>query len=308
MNTNTNIMKEAFITKRFNRQSMALIEVVNQILDDYDAAGYDLSLRQLYYQLVARNIVPNTEKSYKNIGKLVSDARLAGLVDWSMIRDRGRITRHNPHWDLPDSIIRACASQFALDMWANQENYVEVMVEKQALEGVLIPVCQEWDVPFSANKGYTSSSAIREASKRYLAKQREGKSLHVIYLGDHDPSGIDMSRDIDDRFELFTRGSGVEVHRVALNMDQIKVLNPPPNPAKMTDSRASDYVARFGRKSWELDAIEPRKLAKLVEDAIRDLIDDDAWEETKGIQQRHRDTLGTIADNYDDVAAYAATL
>lgn len=297
-------MKEAFITKRFNRESIRLIEIVNQILDDYYRAGYDLSLRQLYYQLVARNIVPNTEKSYKNIGKLVSDARLAGLVDWSMIRDRGRVTVHNSHWETPADIISACANQFAVDFWEDQPNYVEVMVEKQALEGVLIPVCKELDVPFSANKGYTSSSAIREASKRYLVQHQAGKNLHVIYLGDHDPSGIDMSRDIDDRFELFTRGAGVTVHRVALNMDQIKTFNPPPNPAKMTDSRAGDYVQRFGRKSWELDAIEPRKLGKLVKDAILDLIDQDVWDATQLKQDQGRKELSMIADNYDEVVEF----
>jgi hypothetical protein len=301
-------MKEAFIKKRFNNKSVRLINIVNEILDDYAKAGYDLSLRQLYYQLVARNIVPNTEKSYKNIGKLVSDARLAGLVDWSMISDRGRVTIHQPHWDSPGSIIDACAAQFRLDMWEDQPAYAEVMVEKQALEGVLIPVCQDWDVPFSANKGYTSSSAIREASKRYLSKARDGKELHVIYLGDHDPSGIDMSRDIDDRFELFTRGSGVRVHRVALNMDQIRTFNPPPNPAKMTDSRANDYVAKFGKKSWELDAIEPRKLASLVEDAIKGLIDWPEWNDTKERQRAGRDSLSAIANNYDRVVDFVSDL
>lgn len=292
-------MKEAFIEKRFNTKSVKLIGIVNTILDDYAAAGYDLSLRQLYYQLVSRNIVPNTEKSYKNVGQLVSDARLAGLVDWSMIRDRGRVTVHNPHWDTPADIVRACANQFAVDRWANQPNYVEVMVEKQALEGVLIPVCEEWDVPFTANKGYTSSSAMRGASKRFLDAEENGKALHVIYLGDHDPSGIDMSRDIDDRLEMFTRGSGVTVHRVALNMDQVRKFRPPPNPAKMTDSRADDYVRKFGRQSWELDAIEPKKLAKLVEDAIKDLIDDDLWDESGKLQQKGRDRLQAVADRFN---------
>lgn len=301
-------VKEKFIEKRFNSASRALIVIINNILDDYRLQGYDLSLRQLYYQLVARNIVPNTEQSYKNVGKLVSDARLAGLVDWDMIRDRGRVTRSNSHWDTPADIIRSATLGYAIDRWENQDNYVEVMVEKQALEGVLIPVCQELDVPFSANKGYTSSSAIREASKRYLWKSEEGKRLHVIYLGDHDPSGIDMSRDIDDRFELFTRGAGVRVHRVALNMDQVKKLNPPPNPAKMTDSRASEYVRKFGRQSWELDAIEPTKLAKIVRDKINDLIDPGAWKESGELLEEGRSVLAKISQRFENVERFVKRL
>jgi len=221
-------MKEAFITKRFNAASQKLIVVINEILANYAIAGYDISLRQLYYQLVSRNIVENTEKSYKNIGKLVSDARLAGLVDWDMIRDRGRVTVGNSHWDSPADIVRSAANSFRICRWENQKNYIEVMVEKQALEGVLIPVCRDHDVRFMANKGYTSSSAARDTSIRFNDAMSAGKEVHVIYLGDHDPSGIDMSRDVDDRLRLFTYGVGVTVHRIALNMDQVKTFNPPP--------------------------------------------------------------------------------
>lgn len=291
-------MKEQYITKRFNNDSLQLIDIINSILDDYEAQGYDLTLRQIYYQLVSRNVVPNTERSYKNIGNLVSDGRLAGLIDWSMITDRGRVCQTLSHWDDPAEILMSCAHSFRIDMWANQPNYVEVMVEKQALEGVLIPVCEELDVPFTANKGYTSSSAMRQAARRFLQADSDGKSLHVIYLGDHDPSGIDMSRDIGDRLDLFAYGVPIEVHRIALNIDQVKKFNPPPNPAKMTDSRAKDYVARFGKKSWELDAIEPAKLAKLVHDAISDLIDPEYWYEAEQVINDGKDTLRAIASNY----------
>lgn len=291
-------MREAFITKRFNAASQKLIVVINEILADYADAGYDLSLRQLYYQLVSRNIVENTEKSYKNIGKLVSDARLAGLVDWDMIRDRGRVTVGNSHWDSPADIVRSAANSFRICRWENQKNYIEVMVEKQALEGVLIPVCRDHDVRFTANKGYTSSSAARDTSIRFNDAMSAGKEVHVIYLGDHDPSGIDMSRDVDDRLRLFTYGVGVTVHRIALNMDQVKTFNPPPNPAKITDSRASGYIKKFGKKSWELDAIEPKKLAQLVIDKINSLTDPKKWGASGKIQEAGRKELHKFADNY----------
>jgi len=297
-------MKETFVDKRFGRDAIAMIETINEILKDYAAQGYDLSLRQLYYQLVSRNIVPNTERSYKNVGSIVSDARLAGLIDWDMIKDRGREMIRNPHWDDPADFLKNVAAQYRFDLWADQPRYVEVMVEKQALEGVLMPVCRRLDVPFTANKGYSSSSAMYEASKRYLARAEEGKELYVIYLGDHDPSGIDMTRDIEERLDLFLKTSLdrcdeigenepsiITVKRIALNMDQIKKLKPPENPAKITDSRAAQYIIRYGRSSWELDAIEPAHLAKLVMKAVTDLLDFALFAKNENKQEKGRKTL-----------------
>lgn len=279
-------MKETFVEKEFGAAARAMLGKIEDILNDYARQGYDLSLRQLYYQLVSRNLIPNSEKSYKNLGCLVSDARLAGWIDWDMIKDRGREMVQNPHWKDPVDFINVVAPQYRFDLWADQPSYVEVMVEKQALEGVLIPVCRRWDVPFTANKGYSSSSAMYEASKRFLERSESGKECFVIYLGDHDPSGIDMSRDVEERLDLFVKTSAcrcdeigpneapaVKVIRVALNMDQIRTLRPPENPAKITDSRAHSYISQYGRSSWELDAIEPRALEHLVEGAIKGVCD-----------------------------------
>lgn len=303
-------MKEQFITKNFGKDSLSMVQTINRILDDYSRQGYDLSLRQLYYQLVSRNIVPNTEKSYKNVGSLVSDARLAGLIDWDMIKDRGREVVSNPHWGTPANFIESVAPQYRFDLWKDQPAYVEVMVEKQALEGVLEPVCRSLDVPFTANKGYSSSSAMYEASKRFLTRAEQEKDLYVIYLGDHDPSGIDMSRDVLDRLDLFIKtsltslgrmlneDSGIAVKRVALNMDQIKELKPPENPAKVTDSRAAGYIRRFGHSSWELDAIEPAQLARLVTNAVTGLMDQKLFHANEKKQEKARKALLKFSKTY----------
>jgi hypothetical protein len=298
-------MKYKYIDKRFGCDALRMISTINGILEEYVAAGYDLSLRQCYYQLVARGIVENTERSYKNVGNLVSDARLAGYIDWDVIKDRGREMVQNSHWESPKDILNACAGSFRVDRWENQPRYVEVMVEKQALEGVLIPVCQEWDVPFTANKGYSSSSALYEAGQRMFGKLQEGKDVFVIYLGDHDPSGIDMSRDVLDRLRLFAECheddfTTVDVNRAALNIEQVRKLNPPPNPAKLTDSRAGSYIQKFGRISWELDAIEPKALATLVSKAIQQYVDFDKWEESGARQQTGRNALHKMAEKYKE--------
>ena len=215
-----------------------------------------------------------------------------------MIKDRGRECIINSHWDSPADIVRSAAYGFRIDHWTNQENYVEVMVEKQALEGVLVPVCTELDIPFTANKGYSSSSAMYEASKRYLRRQRAGKNLFVLYLGDHDPSGIDMTRDVSDRMKLFLDDENCEVQRLALNMEQIDELNPPENPAKLTDSRSDSYIAKYGTSSWELDAIEPKRLAEIVRRAVKRLIDLDEWSATHKKEEGMRAELLKFSDNY----------
>jgi len=291
-------MKEQFIEKNFGAEALAKINHITGILAEYAAAGFQLTVRQLYYQLVSRAVIPNNERSYKNIVGLVSDARYAGLIDWDIIEDRGRECVVNPHWDSPADIVRSAAYSFRIDHWVNQPSYVEVMVEKQALEGVLQPVCRKLDVPFTANKGYSSSSAMYEASKRYLRRQEDGKGLFILYLGDHDPSGIDMTRDVDDRLALFLAGRGIEVKRLALNMDQVEKYGPPENPAKLTDSRAGSYVARFGTSSWELDALEPKVLAALVTKAVTNLIDQDEWKRTHADEELMRAELLRFSDNY----------
>jgi hypothetical protein len=296
---------ETFIARNFSPETLRIIERSQSIVTQYAAQGYDLSVRQLYYQHVARGWLDNNERNYKRLGSIINDARLAGLIDWGRIKDRNRQTLINAHWSSPQSILRSAAASFALDKWATQHTHVEVMVEKAALEGVLVPVCQALDVPFTANRGYSSVSAFYETATRMRASVAAGKQVVVLYLGDHDPSGIDMTRDVDDRLGLFlgkywyegtTRwidpehADDIRVERLALNMDQVAQYDPPPNPAKMTDSRANGYVAQYGGSSWELDALDPAVLGDLVRDAVLDLRDEDAWDE---IVERER---GMIAD------------
>ncbi len=295
-------MKEKFIDHKFNHESQELIGKVNDILREYAAQNYTLSLRQLYYQLVARGHIENSVKSYKRIGNLISDARLAGLVDWGMIEDRGRETNFLSHWQNPAHIVRDASRWFRIYKWEGQHNYCEVMVEKDALTGILLPVCQEYDIRFTANKGYSSSSAMYETGKRLARIWHSGDidEIHIFYFGDHDPSGIDMTRDIAERLCLFSKGivDHVNVHRLALNWNQVEEWQPPENPAKETDSRYQSYADEFGESSWELDAVEPRTLADLVRESVGELIDWDKWVEVNAREETMRAELVRFADEY----------
>lgn len=294
-------MREKFQDINFRAASLELIGKINDILREYAARRYTLSLRQLYYQLVSRNIVPNTERSYKNVGNLVSDGRLAGLIDWAMIEDRGRDTDAPPRWDSPSQFVSYALSHwFGIDTWQDQPNHVEVLVEKAALEGILQPICLSEGINFTSNRGYASSTLMRDIGARLRRKRiQNGKQVHVIYLGDHDPSGIDMTRDIQERLDMFSRGP-VQVHRIALNMNQVEEWQPPENPAKTTDSRFQSYIAEYGESSWELDAVSPERLVALVTATIIDLRDDDLYQAQLARQERMKTSLQEFADNYED--------
>lgn len=292
-------MKEAFIERKFSGQNQRMILLINLILEEYRQQGFRLSLRQLYYQLVARGHIENSQRSYKNIGSLVSNARQSGLIDWDMIEDRGRETVQNSHWISPAHIVGVAAQQFRIDKWLDQPYHIEVMVEKDALSGVLEPVCRELDISITANKGYSSSSTMYEIGKRLDGKRvGENKEICVIYLGDHDPSGIDMTRDIKERLTMYSYTGKVEVVRVALNYDQVMKWQPPENPAKETDARYRNYVESFGESSWELDAVEPATLADLVREEVLKRRDEELWEKSVETETEMRYELLKFSGSY----------
>lgn len=283
-------MKIAYVQKRFTDSSLATISSANKIIAEYTNQGFELTLRQLYYQFVSRGLIENTQREYKKLGDIVSNGRLAGLISWEAIVDRTRDLKRNPHWTGPKQFMDVVTPQFAMDKWEGQEYRPEVWIEKDALIGVIERICRSLDVAYFSCRGYTSQSEMWVASQRLKEYQDEGQTPVIIHLGDHDPSGKDMTRDIDERLALFL-GSGVEVNRIALNMNQVRQYNPPPNPAKITDSRAEGYIKEFGRQSWELDALDPRVLAELIEDTIVNYRDDDQWQNAVKIEKKHRASL-----------------
>lgn len=294
-------MKQPYIEKNFKPSSVSLIEFINRICDDYDRQGFTLTVRQLYYQLVARNVIPNNERSYKNTTSLVNDARLAGLIDWDAIEDRTRAFETRARWEGGRDFMQSVAPQYHADLWLNQSNRVYCIVEKEALVGVLSRVCRDHDVPLLAARGYPSVSVLREFAQDEIIPHSRNQDIHILHLGDHDPSGIDMTRDLIERLELLTGigRSRFELHRLALNMEQIEENNCPPNPAKLTDSRATGYLRKFGNESWELDALEPRYLVNLGANNIDRLIDADEWEERVQENAETRARLIALADTFE---------
>lgn len=292
--------KICYERKTFKEPTLDIIAKANAICTAYAAQGLRLSLRQLYYQFVARGWIPNQQKEYKRLGGIIGDARMAGLIDWEWLEDRGRSIEELAHWGSPQEIMTAVGRQYRIDRWADQPKRPFVLVEKAAMEGIFLPVCQRNDVPFFACRGYPSLSALWELGEKLRRYIRDDQVPVVLHFGDHDPSGLDMTRDLADRLGTFARRR-VEVRRLALNMNQVEQYNPPPNPAKETDARFASYLEEYGEESWELDALEPTVLATLIEDNILALRDDDAWEESSERERVERERLALAADRWDDV-------
>lgn len=321
-------MRVAYKAKRFREDKIKLLRACSSITRSYAEQGLRMTLRQLYYQLVSRDIIPNEEKSYKNLGTLVSDARLAGYIDWDLIEDRVRRPVQPPEFESLADLIEAAVRSYRLPRMARQPRYVELWVEKDALAGVLEPIAMQYHVTLMVNRGYSSQSAMYRAAGRIDRACRDEagavvRDAVVLYLGDLDPSGEDMVRDVEDRLNLFLSGGynvetkeeqespsgtrietyahivNLTVEKLALTMGQVKEYNPPPNPAKLTDSRAAKFVAEHGYSSWEVDALPPTVLRQVIEDRFRALIDLDKVDEVKEREKADIERLRSIVEGVE---------
>lgn len=295
-----------YVPKKFRHDSLVMIQYANEIIADYQSQGYSLTLRQLYYQFVSRDLIPNTQKDYKRLGTVISDARLAGLIDWYALEDRTRNLQSISTWTSPEKIVGDCARAYTEDKWADQKTRIEIWIEKDALAGVFARVADELQLPYFSCRGYTSQSEMWAAAMRLKTYERNGQNTVILHFGDHDPSGIDMTRDIKERLYLF--GSDVDVRRMALTWEQIIQYAPPPNPAKLDDPRAKDYILEHGGESWELDALEPSVLANLARVETLSIRDGKLWEKALASEAERRRELKVISDNYDTVADYLTDL
>lgn len=343
-----------YVDKDFGDEALGVIGRARAVCKAYADQGYDLTLRQLYYQFVAHDYFPdsrrwhwieatkkwrkaepsdetatkNADPNYKWLGSIINDARLAGYLDWDYIVDRTRNLRSLAHWDNAAQLVNDAAEQFRHDRWKDQKVRIEVWIEKDALVGVLQQACPELDIPYFSCRGYTSQSELWGAAQRLGKYIGDGQDVVVVHLGDHDPSGIDMTRDIEERLAMFIAqdlevedsncepweyvegldqwGASLDrkpltIERIALNMDQVKQYNPPPNPAKITDSRAGGYIQRFGRSSWELDALEPTVLVQLIQDAVFTHRDVDAWDASTKAEEGERVVLTEASNRWSEV-------
>ena len=310
-------MREQFIEWKPSMTSGAMIEVVRMIMGLYAKQGLILSLRQLYYQAVARDLLPyswadksgstNNINSYKRLMHIVKQGRLSGMIDWAMIEDRVRGQEINDHWNTPQKILDYAANYFYIERWKNLDDEVFVLSEKDAVSNIIRPICEKWDVTFMANRGYLSLTAKYDLYKKFLYLKDSDKRITILYVGDHDPSGLDMDRDIDESLAMFfleemawEEKENFDFIRIALTMPQIEKYNPPENPTKITDTRSNNYIRKHGNSSWELDALEPAVLQMIVEEMIKVYVDQDEFDRIEKDETEIKAKLTEFVSNWED--------
>lgn len=334
-----------------------IIYYIKSIVTDYLKQGYRLTLRQLYYQLVTKNIIRNHDTIYKKLSSILDDCMYSGEIDWEAIEDRGRVPYLPYSVEGIEDALQDTIDAYRLNRQMGQSTHVELWTEKDAISGILKRVTSQFHIRLVVNKGYTSSSAIYGAYTRFKKKIEEGKKVHILYFGDHDPSGLDMVRDIRERllfmfshgesellhsaaFEYWSKNcekkdwniymlidrypqyeqmqklvhadynggedakleamwdaavisfyieenSLFSVQHIGLTKEQIRKYSPPPNPAKITDPRAANYIKEHGKISYEVDALTPETLVQIVKDSIMENINEDMF--VAVIEKEHRD-------------------
>lgn len=291
---------EQFIPKKFSSAHRQVIKQANAIIKEYMEAGYTLTLRQIHYQFVARDLYENTQQNYKRLGNILDAARKAGEVDWDAIEDRTRSIRRVGLWSSPESALERIQKAFKLDPWDEQPKLhrVEVWVEKDAAVGIVEPTCNALRLPYFSCRGYSSSSGLYEAGKRLESYRRAGYETLILYLGDHDPSGVQMTDVSQERVDLYARG-GINFRRIALTLPQVEQYSPPPNFVKETDSRTKWYIDKFETEDcWELDALSPKVVDALIREHVDPLIDKKAWDATMAREAEHKATLQEIISDW----------
>lgn len=312
-----------YVDATLGAKTMEVVDLANAIIEEYEAQSITLTLRALYYRFVSRYPLaldpsgeePNTLQNYKRLGSILNKARLAGHVSWEALEDRTRNLVAPSAWSSPAAILKAARDSFRKDLWKNQPTVVEVWIEKDAGIGTIEGVCDENGVAYFSCRGNTSQSEMWVAGRRIRKRWQENyQETEVLYIGDHDPNGVDMTRDCRDRLKMFAE-MDVTVRRLGLNLDQIQLYNPPPNPVKNTDSRAKGYRAELRRLNlelsgdpdrpwdvdtcWELDALDPTVVRDLIQEAIDDIRDPELWSEALEDQETDRQRLDELLDTLE---------
>lgn len=271
-----------------NCRTQGLVEAIGMIVDEYDR----MTIRQLYYQLVSRGVIEKTESAYKRVCDVSGQMRIRGDLPYGKIADGNRQRRRVAQWSSARDLMVSAVNQYRKDYWLHQPEHIEVWCEKDALSGVLMPICEEWGVHYVATRGNPSMTLIYESAMDMYAHAQLDT---IIYVGDHDASGRGISDRLEEQFAMHE--IDVVVERVAVNPDQIAVYGLPTRPGKKSDSQQAKFAAEFGDASVEVDALPPDVLTDIVANGITSRIDWETWSADKRTEDIEQASLEAyIAD------------
>jgi hypothetical protein len=262
-------------------KTLEMLETSYRVLHEH----HPMTVRQVYYQLVSGQVIKNSRSQYQAVSNLLRDARKDGTIPWEWIEDRLRRPRPVSMWDDLSDFTETARRSYRRDVWATQDNYLEVWLEKDALSGIFEDVLRVYGVTLNVGRGFDGWDSIRNAAERYI--ERGGAT--VLYFGDFDPSGEDMVRSLRERLAFF--GEAPEVIKCALTMDDIERYNLPPDFAKKTDSRAARFIAKHGDVSVELDALQVSVLRERLISEVESRMDMDQMEKVRRMEAAERERL-----------------
>lgn len=229
-----------------HKKTLELIDTAKEIMAD----GYPMTVRQVFYQLVSRQVIKNNLGQYHAVSNALVDARREGVIPWEWIEDRTRRPRHVSMWTGLSEFADTCKRSYRLNVWDSQAVYLEVWLEKDALSGIFEDVLDLYGVTLNVGRGYDGWSSIHNAAERFNDKTEE---ITVLYFGDFDPSGEDMKRSLEKRLEELN--CQPKIIKCALTFDDIRRYKLPPNFTKKTDTRSAAFISEYGDVSVELDAL-----------------------------------------------------
>jgi hypothetical protein len=257
---------------------------------------HPLTVRGLFYQAVSRGLIEKTEAGYTTVQTQSVKMRRESELPYGWIADATRWQRKPATYSSAEAMLERTARTYRQAIWEDQDAYVEVWLEKDALAGVVYQVTSQWDVPLMVTRGYPSLSYLFDAAE--TLKAEEGRPCFLYYLGDHDPSGLDIPRKVERDLRVFSPDVDLTFERIAVTMDQVERWSLQTRPTKGADTRAR----HFEGNSIEVDAIPPDQLRDLVWDAITRHIDADILERTRRIEAAERETLQGIIDRLEEEA------
>jgi hypothetical protein len=276
------------------QKTVKLVEASHEILQQIQPC----TTRAVCYQLFNRKLIPSmSRKDTNNVSRILTMARERGWIPWKWIVDENRAVERPAMWDEPEAFADSIVAQYRKDNWNLQPRQVEVWSEKGTIRGTLAPVLRDYGVGFRVQHGYASSTAMHDAA---VMSAQNDTPLLVLYVGDYDPSGLNMSEaDIPQRLAEY--GGNIELVRVALTIDDTKALGKGPAfraTEKNKDPRYNWYVRNFGDYCWELDALNPNDLRSRVEYAIKEVIDWEAWNRCLRAELAERESLTEVLGSW----------
>jgi len=276
------------------------------------AQEWPMTIRQLFYRLVSMLIIENCLRDYQRVSTAMTKAREDGRVPYERIVDRSRASYSSRRWtnlQILGDVLEKALVNYRRDYWQDQPYHVEIWCEKDAVTGSIEPVMKEYGINIEAIRGFNSTTNIHTTAERLLRQKEDGKEITILYLGDWDPSGRDIERDLGERLSEYTlTGNKIEldsrmIEWVAIFPEDIKKFNLPPLRVKDKDPRSRGFKRRYGNEAVELDALPPTELRRRLKQAIDQVIDHDAWNRAKTVENAERETCKRYAGIFKEIAA-----